>query len=244
MNTINEFVEPLKKINVDIRSSNQRLSNLTPDDKLEVCLNILKRLESQIIAEYTEYKGTKIFIQNKIKEIVIDKTLRINVGGTDKEQGRSMSNPAHENLRLNLANKDWYVYNDNYGTAEEKYFIQFINGIMEKLEKQYSEIYLIRNANLFKIYRFSDGKPIEPDFVLFLKKHGNNKWIQYQLFIESKGTHLIKTDQWKEEILKEIEDNYEIQILAEDKKFKLIGMPFYNEDNKLKFINVFNEKIG
>jgi len=145
---------------------------------------------------------------------------------------------------LNLSKKYWYIYDENYGTSEEKYFIQFINGAMEKLEEKYSEIYLLRNANLFKIYRFSDGSPIEPDFVLFLRKNGSSKWIQYQLFIEPKGTHLLKLDQWKEDFLKEIEGNCQIQILAENKSYKLIGMPFYNENIKSDFINLFKEKLS
>ncbi|HEC91388.1 MAG TPA: type III deoxyribonuclease, partial [Candidatus Atribacteria bacterium] len=202
LNSMNEFIESLKQIIVDIISSKERLNNLTPDDKLDVCLTVLKQLESQIRADYTEYTGTKLFIPNKIKNVVRDKTLSINVGDYSyQEFGRPMSNPVHGNLQLNLSDKNWYVYDENYGTLDEKHFIQFINGVMEKLKEKYSEIYLVRNANLFKIYRFSDGKAIEPDFVLFLKENGNKKWIQYQLFIEAKGTHLLKTDQWKEDFL-------------------------------------------
>jgi len=246
LNSINEFIESLKQIKVDIRSSNKRLNNLTPDDKLEVCLNVLKQLESQTRADYTEYKGTKLFAQNEIKDAIKDKPLNINVGDYgDQEYGVPMSNPKHENLRLNLSNKDWYVYNENYGTLEEKYFIQFINGVMEKLEEKYSEIYLVRNANLFKIYRFSNGKAMEPDFVLFLKENTNDKWIQYQLFMEAKGDFLLRNEeeQRKEDFLKEIESNYQLQILAENETYKLIGMPFYNYNTKTNFINVFNEKL-
>ena len=245
LNSMTEFIKSLKQIRADVRSSNKRLNNLTPDDKLEVCLNILKQLELQIRADYTDYKGTKLFIQNKIKDIVKDKTLNINVGDySDQEYGIPMSNPNHENLRLNLSDRDWYIYNENYGTSEEKHFIQFINGVMGKLEKRYVEVYLIRNASLFKIYRFSDGRPTEPDFVLFLKEKGKEKLIQYQLFIEPKGTHLLKTDQWKEDFLKDIEGNYELQILAENQHFKLIGLPFYNNDSKTTFIQEFNDKLS
>lgn len=245
MSSMNEFIESLKQIKVDIRSSKERLDNLMPDDKLEICLSVLKQLESQIRAEYTDYKGTKLFIPNMIKNVVTDKTLNINVGDYgDQEYGVPMSNPKHENLRLNLSDKNWYVYKENYGTLDEKHFIQFINGVMEKLEKKYSEIYLIRNANLFKIYRFSDGRPIEPDFLLFLKEKRNSKWIQYQLFIEPKGTHLLITDQRKEDFLKEIENNFKVQLLIGNKSYELIGMPFYNEDTKNNFISVFNEKLN
>jgi len=244
LNSMNEFIESLKQIRVDIRSSKEKLNSLTPDDKLDVCLTVLKQLESQIRADYTEYTGTKLFIPNKIKNVVRDKTLSINVGDySDQEFGRPMSNPVHGNLQLNLSNKNWYVYDENYGTLEEKHFIQFINGVMEKLKEKYAEIYLVRNPNLFKIYRFSDGKAIEPDFVLFLKENGNKKWIQYQLFIESKGTHLLKTDQWKEDFLKEIESDHQLQVIAKNGSYKLIGMPFYNENTKTNFINVFNEKL-
>jgi len=244
LNSMSEFINSSKQIRVDIRSSKERLNNLTPDDKLDVCLTVLKQLESQIRADYTEYTGTKLFISNKIKDVVRDKTLNINTNDySDQEFGIPMSNPKHENLRLNLSDKEWYVYDENYGTSEEKHFIQFINGVMEKLKEKYSKIYLVRNANLFKIYRFSDGSPMEPDFVLFLKENGDKKWIQYQLFIEPKGTHLLKTDQWKEDFLKEIEDNYQLQIIAENESYKLIGMPFYNENTKTIFINAFNEKL-
>lgn len=244
LNSMNEFIESLKQIGVDIRSSKERLNSLTPDDKLDVCLTVLKQLESQIRTDYTEYTGTKLFIPNKIKNVIRDKILSINVGDySDQEFGRPMSNPVHGNLQLNLSDKNWYVYDENYGTSEEKHFIQFINGVMEKLKEKYSEIYLVRNANLFKIYRFSDGKAIEPDFVLFLKENGNKKWIQYQLFIESKGTYLLKTDQWKEDFLKEIESNHQLQIIAENGSYKLIGMPFYNENTKTNFIKLFNEKL-
>lgn len=208
-------------------------------------MNILSQLESQIRAGYTDYKGTKLFVQNKIKEAVSDKTLNINVGDySDQEFGIAMSQTTKENLRLNLSIKDWYVYDENYGTSEEKFFIQFINGAMETLEKNYSEIYLLRNANLFRIYRFSDGRPTEPDFVLFLKEKGRGKLVQYQLFIEAKGDPWTQKDQWKEDFLKEIEGNYELQILAENEKYKLMGMPFYNENTKTNFIDVFNEKIS
>jgi len=245
LNSMKEFIESLKQLKADVRSSKAKLNNLTPEDKLQICLNILKELETQIKAGYTKHKGTKLFVNHKINDIVTDKTLNINVGDdSDQESGIAMSQTTNENLRLNLSNKKWYIYDENYGTSEEKYFIQFLHGAMERLEQKYSEIYLLRNVKLFKLYRFSDGESIEPDFVLFLKEKGKQEVIQYQLFIEAKGTHLLKTDQWKEEFLKEIESNYQVQILAENETYKLIGMPFFNEGTKNNFITVFNEKLS
>jgi type III restriction enzyme len=242
-----EFIDSLRNITVDITSSREKLDNLTPEDKLKVCLNVLIQLKNEILNEYVEYKGTEVFIPKKIKEIVMDKQLKINVGDYgDQEYGVPMSNPKHPEYTLNLQEKEWYVYDENYGTSEEKSFVKFIDGIIEELRKKYSEVYLLRNASLFKIYRFSDGKAMEPDFVLFLKKN-SDEIEQYQLFIETKGEHLIKTDQWKEDFLKEIEEKYQIKIeprlFGENEKYKLIGFPFYNEGRKSQFIEVFKEKL-
>jgi type III restriction enzyme len=246
LNSMNEFTGSLEQIKVDLRSSNARLSNLSSEDKLEVCLKILNELELQVKAGYTEYKGTKIFVPKKVKEIVEDKILEIHTDDfSDKEFGVAMSKARKDELRLNLSKKEWYVYDENYGTSEEKHFIQFVNGIIDKLEGKYSEVYLLSNANLFKIYRFSDGKAIVPDFVLLLKKKSSSIWLQYQLFVEAKGTHLLKTDEWKEQFLKEIESNFKLETIhAEDTNFRLIGMPFYNEDSRHNFIEVFDKKLG
>ncbi|MCD6590340.1 MAG: type III deoxyribonuclease, partial [Candidatus Aenigmarchaeota archaeon] len=249
LNSSKEFIESLKKINVDITSSREKLENLTPDDKLKVCLNVLLQLEKEILDEYVEYKGTEIFVPIEIKKVVKDKQLKINVGDYgDQEYGVPMSNARHTELQLNLADKDWYIYDENYGTYEEKSFVKFIDGVINELRQKYSEVYLLRNASLFKIYRFSDGRAMEPDFVLFLKKEDPSEIEQYQLFIEPKGEHLIKTDQWKEDFLKEIENKYKIEIkttlFGENEKYRLIGLPFYNEGRKSNFIEIFKQKLG
>jgi len=242
-----EFIESLKRINVDVTGSREKLNNLIPDDMLKVCLNVLMQLRSEILKGYVEYEGTKIFVPVEVKKVVKDKSLKINVGEYgDQEYGVPMSNPKHPELQLNLADKGWYIYDENYGTYEEKSFIKFIDGIIEDLKKNYSEIYLLRNANLFKIYRFSDGEAMEPDFVLFLKKENSDKIEQYQLFVEAKGEHLMKKDQWKEDFLKEIESEYQIKptLFGENEKYIIVGLPFYNENKKVEFIEVFKEKLG
>jgi type III restriction enzyme len=87
------------------------------------------------------------------------------IGGDDKEFGVAMSETTKQDLRLDLKDHDWYMYDDNYGTSEEKYFIHFIRHAMDYLRKKYTDIYPLRNENLFKIYRFSDGRAMEPDSV-------------------------------------------------------------------------------
>lgn len=244
-----EFINSLKNISVNITGPGKKLENLTPDDMLNACVNVLVQLENEILENYSEYIGTKTFVPVEIKNVVKDKKLKISVEEYgDKEEGIPMSSAKRMDLRLNLMDKEWYVYDENYGTSEEKSFIKFIDGVISDLKEIYSEIYLLRNEKLFKIYNFSDGKAMEPDFVLFLKKENSNEIEQYQLFVEPKGSHLIEKDKWKENFLKEIERKYEITpetcLFREDKKYKLIGFPFYNESTKNEFIEVFTEKLG
>ncbi|WP_028841996.1 DEAD/DEAH box helicase family protein [Thermodesulfovibrio yellowstonii] len=243
-----EFINSLKKISVEILSSKEKLNSLTPDDKLKACLNVLMQLENEIKSKYVEYKGTEVFIPLKVKNVIRNKQLRINVGDYgDQEFGIPMSTAKHIELRLNLANKEWFIYEEDYGTFEEKSFIKFLDSIIEELKQHYSEIYLLRNASLFKLYNFTDGEAIEPDFVLFLKKEHSNDIEQYQLFIEPKGEHLVKKDQWKEDFLKKIEEKYQISLgsplVKENEKYKLIGLPFYNDSKKHEFIEIFRRKL-
>ena len=242
-----EFIKSLKNISVDVTGPIGKLNNLDAENRLKICLNVLAQLENEILNKYTEFKGTEIFVPLEIKSIVRDKELKINVGDYgDQEYGVPMRNAIRDDLRLNLKDRDWYVYDENYGTSEEKSFVKFIDGIIEELRKEYSEVYLLRNASLFKIYRFSDGKAMEPDFVLFLKKESSKKTEQYQLFVEPKGEHLIKLDKWKEDFLKEIMERCKIEarLFGENKKYKIIGLPFYTESRKNIFIDEFKKTVG
>ncbi len=116
---------------------------------------------------------------------------------------------------------------------------------MDHLKKKYKDIYLLRNERIFKIYRFSDGRAIEPDFVLFLTEKKTKRALSLQLFVEPKGQQLIKSDQWKEDFLKEIEDHFEILGLFETDKYRLVGLPFYNEVlKKQEFQKRFKEILN
>ena len=109
-----------------------------------------------------------------------------------------MKTPKNQMYALDLSNVRWYAYNDNYGTSEEKALVKYIEGKMEKFEEKYDEIYLVRNEKDLKIYDFAEGRPFEPDFVLFLRVKGSSdKYDNLQLFIEPKGNNLLIKDKWK-----------------------------------------------
>jgi type III restriction enzyme len=100
------------------------------------------------------------------------------------------------------------------------------------LEDKYDEVYLVRNEKHFKIYNFDDGQAFEPDFVLFLIGNGENPDVHYQIFIEPKGDHLIKNDEWKEKFLLRLNEEHKLDQLWKGKDYIIWGMPFYNENNR------------
>ncbi len=117
--------------------------------------------------------------------------------------------------------------------------LKYIDSIHDKLKEVYDDIYLVRNERHFKIYAFEDGRPFEPDFVLFLFNKKEDLSCQYQIFIEPKGGHLIKQDEWKETFLVQIKDMAEIEQLWQGQEYNIWGLPFFNkslpeQDSKFK----------
>lgn len=248
LESITEFITAdnyLGLVEIELYAKNEKLENLNNEDKFDIALDVLRELSQKTLSSNKEFIGTKEFTGHAINVIAKTKTLEVLLGGQDQERGIAMSQTLNSDLNLELSTQDWYMYDENYGTSEEKYLIKFIQQAIDELKKKYEDIYLLRNEGLFKIYRFSDGTAIEPDFVLFLKSKGSKKILSYQLFIEPKGSHLLDTDKWKEDFLKEIESEFRIETLLEKGKFKLIGLPFYNEQQtKQEFNKTFRQKLN
>jgi len=234
----------LNKIKIEVEGQEDQVNNLSAKEKLNITVSILEDIAQILTQEQSEYIGTKEFKHYLLKDEIDNKTLNIVNEGQDKEYGIGQSVTTNEELRLNLADKDWYVFNDNYGTSEEKYLVKFVNKVYEKLKSKYDEIYLVRNERFFKIFNFDDGKPTEPDFILYLVNKKKKQELHYQVFIEPKGTHLLEHDAWKETFLKSLKEYHLIQQLWDNKKYIVWGMPFYNEENrKTEFETGFNKLL-
>ena len=202
--------------------------NLSNKVQLEAITDMLGQIELELCRNATEYKGTKDFEPNDVSSIFSDKTLKI-LKGSERTNGDEQF----------LRNKEWYVFNANYGSSEEKAFVRMLARQMNILKVRYDEIYLIRNERHFKIYSFSSGLAFEPDFVLFLREKKGDM-LTYQMFIEPKGKHLQRHDKWKQEFLAEITDQCKGRVLKfptqqSTQKHRLIGVPFYNNEDENKF---------
>lgn len=232
LKSLSDFIgkkEYLAGLKIIFRGQSQDLNKIGNRIKLLALLKLLNAVEAQIKGNLTEYQGSEKFDAKNIYKIFTDKKIKIK-----KESGKLDGQIAL------LRDKEWYVFNANYGTSEEKDFVEFIAREAEEFKKKYDEFYLIRNERHLKIYNFKDGQAFEPDYLLFLiGKQGKN--LTYQLFLEPKGKYLQPVDKWKEEFLKEIKERFKEKIFkfGESKKYKVIGVPFYQNEME----NEFKEKL-
>lgn len=241
LESVSEFINSDKylkdNVRIEIEGPADKLQNLSPDNKLNAAVETLDKIASQLSSNRITHKGTKQFVPYNLKDTIHDKTITIaRDPGDDQQYGESQNETSNQEYRLDLTKRDWYVFNDNYGTSEEKYFVKFIDSKIDELKEKCKHVYLVRNERHFKIYDFKEGKPFEPDFVLYLVEKDSKKSVYYQIFIEPKGTHLIEHDEWKQQFLLQLKDEAELVELQSTDEYTVWGLPFYNEEQtKSKF---------
>ena len=211
---------------------------------------VFDNISKYITSINPEYIGTKEFIPKKMNEIIKDKKIYLSKEIKNGGRGESQIFSTNTNLQLDLEKEDWYVFNDNYGTSEEKAFIKYFKtDIIPKLNEKNLEYYVIRNEREFAIYSFSDGSRFEPDYLLFVRKKKIDKdVIDYQIFVEPKGKQLLEIDEWKEKFLITIEKEAKLKKdksgnkeLIENKNYFILGLPFFNKNFRKK---EFDEAIN
>lgn len=249
LSSIKEFISSdsyLKSINITVKSYQAfEINELNIETILKISCDFLRQLQDRLKIENERKIGTRKFSLNSIRSIFKDSTrLSYTLSDGNAEIGHPMLNPKNNEYFLDLSQNDcdWYAYNENYGTSEEKSFVMFMNNSIKKLRKKYQQIWLLRNERFFKLYNFSDGQPFEPDFVLYLvnKMHDKTEKV-YQVFIEPKGIHLIANDKWKQDFLTELKDSCEVEYINASKDYQLIGLPFYNQEQNSQFDIEFNK---
>ncbi|MBN2348112.1 MAG: DEAD/DEAH box helicase family protein [Bacteroidales bacterium] len=241
-----DFIEKkLSDTEVVVSGLEKDIKDLVPKHKLAICLSFLNSIAEEIHQTFGDYKGTKAFKREPIHKVFRDKKMYFAINDNDAETGKpTMRSDIPEKYFIDLKSRDWHVYKENYGSSEEKLLVRFLDGQMEELENKFTDIYLIRNERFFKLYRFSDGKATEPDYVLFMKDKSSGEDIVYQLFIEPKGSHLIPVDSWKEQFFADLETEAVVELIHNE-NIQIIGMPFYNKtEREMKFKNKLKELIN
>jgi len=209
----------------------------------------LVKVASHVMAIKPEYVGSKEFEPKQLKVILKDKKISLGSIEGNGGKGNSQNNCSNEEYRLDLTNESWYVFNDNYGTSEEKLFVKYFKtNIESKLKEKNLEYYVVRNERIpeLAIYSFEAGERFEPDFLLFVRKQRSEGSLTYQGYVEPKGNQLLENDAWKEAFSMQIEKEHSVKGLFAD-DYKIIGFPFFNNDNRMeefeKAINTWMETV-
>jgi len=225
--SLSKFIEStdfLADIEITFIGTATRLKEISHLDYLKSLNGLLQNIETDIKTNSTMYVGS-LYVGEPIYQVFKDKEIRVSANSTRADGQESL-----------VANEPWYVYNANYGTSEEKKFVELFSRRFEGLKQKYENIYLIRNEREVKIFD-AIGRAFEPDFLLFCKQiEGDNQ--TYQVFIEPKGNHLISTDKWKEDFLKKIQSDRKTMVIQTD-TYLITAVPFYNYDNE----NTFNQAL-
>lgn len=196
----------------------------------------LVKVASHVMAIKPEYVGSKEFEPKQLKVILKDKKISLGKIEENGGKGNSQNNCSNEEYRLDLTNESWYVFNDNYGTSEEKLFVKYFKTNIEpKLKAKNLEYYVVRNERIpeLAIYSFEAGERFEPDFLMFIRKQRSEGGLTYQGYVEPKGNQLLDNDAWKEDFLMQIEKEHSVTGLFAD-DYKIIGFPFFNNDNRME----------
>lgn len=210
----------LAGLEITFNGTANRLKEISHFDFLQALNGLLQTIEADIKSNSTEYEGSD-YIKEPIHKVFKDKEIKV-YKDSERADGQ-------ESL---VANEPWYVYNANYGTSEEKKFVELFSRRFEGLSQKFENIYLIRNEREIKIFD-KLGRAFEPDFLLFCKQRDGEQ-MTFQVFIEPKGEHLKGHDKWKEDFLKEIRTEQKTIKIHTD-TYLITAVPFYNYNHENEF---------
>jgi len=221
--SLSNFIEStdfLAGLEITFSGTASRLEEIRHSDYLQGLNGLLQSIEVDIKRNSKEYEGSN-YIKEPVHKVFKDKEIKVY-----KDSERADGQEAL------VANEPWYVYNANYGTSEEKKFVELFSRRFEGLNQKFENIYLIRNEREIKIFD-KIGRAFEPDFLLFCKQRAGER-MNFQVFIEPKGDHLLGYDKWKEDFLKEISTDQKIIKIHTD-TYLITAVPFYNYNNENEF---------
>lgn len=229
LKTIREFMQSEDYLGGIVLNIQTAVPALTRQHLYLACCHVFGKIEKLIGSIESTWQGTLEFKAERVYRKFSNKKIHLDRTPEDAELGTPQSHSSGA-LRLDLPQRDWYVYQDCYGTSEEKRFLVYFDGVHAQLRETYDEIYLIRNERQLAIYSFDDGSRFEPDFLLILRKKGSGENEQYQIFVEPKGNHLLEKDAWKERFLLSLEEQaVPVTQFVDDEQYRIFGLPFFNQ---------------
>ena len=209
-------------IKIEISGPTGLLDAFAPADKLAIARDALVEVRDAIETNSHSESGTRLFKAHGVKATIKDAT--ITVGGPYRQRWADWP----DNDGIDLRDAEWFAHDDFYGTTAELELIRYFARRIDELRQAYGDVRLGRNEKAVKLYNFTDGAGFEPDFLLFLDHDERGEAVVVQLFIEPKGKHLAKGEEWKNDFLEAIEAQHELpEVYA--RTHKLRGLPFFDD---------------
>lgn len=239
------------------------ISQLSPTEKLQLLVGvILPEVRKAIDINMPRESGSKKFrpvslsaVFGKEKNIYLmsfpveDPVTGEKVFMSNDERAKAQSGHDNPQLQYDVQSANWYAYDENYGTGEEKRFVKYLASQVDDLRVRYegAEVYLIRNELDYWLFSPQDGRRFSPDYMLIVNDVNSGE-MYYQCLIEPKGGHLLEHDAWKEEALVSLAETSEVVFDAEGgdtrnyreyleeasqhgyKEIRCLGLKFYNSD--------------
>lgn len=246
--SIDDFLQKIKEKEIQIICDSRVIFesgdeySLSNTEKLNCLIEFFEWLGNELETYDIPYKGSDFILKPLLECFPEEKRNQSRMINMDNEDDKNKNLALEEKLKK----LDWYANEGFWGTSEERELISYIENNLGNLNQKYTEIKLVRNEEIFKIYDFEHGQRFEPDFILFLKSKENAHFLQ--VFIEPKGEHLFEKDAWKNTFLNQIAEKYGVEkiVISDFEQYRLVALPFFNSSHiatKTQFEARFQELL-
>lgn len=241
---------------------NYHAENLSPDEILQVVVDLLKEYQVKIKSGYVKKRGTNKFVGYPISDYLTSYNKRIPV-----YDNNNLFDITQEVLVEEIP-EDFYVYEKAIVNRLESNLIVRIKEHIDALKSKYGkEVYLFRmdenmhresiKGEKLKLHQF--GHPVkndgitpsdthlsgfQPDFILFMEDSDN---FYFQIFIEPKGMsgERFESERWKEELLTYMTQNQgEIEFSDDETNIQVKGLKFFTKNDGQQTMKQLREITG
>ena len=250
LSSIKEFIYGKKWLNADelhlflTVPKEYHSIDITPDDILNVIIELLKEYEVKFKSGYIKQRGTNKFIGYPIKEYLTNYNKRVPEYDT-----MNLFNETMQKIEVYEIEDDFFVYEKAIVNKLEYELIERVKSYVTDLKEKYHKaVYLLRmdenmhresaKSEKLKLHQYGSRmnrsgevtethlQGFQPDFILFLE----DSEFYFQIFIEPKGMSGDRfiSELWKQDLLLYMTDNQgEMEFEANEENVRISGLKFY-----------------
>ena len=223
-------------------------TDVTPDDILNVVIELLKEYVVKFKSGYVKQRGTNKFIGYPINEYLTNYNKRVPEYDT-----ANLFNEAMQKIAVYEIDDDFYVYEKAIVNKLEYELIERVKAHVNELKEKYQKsVYLLRmdenmhresaKSEKVKLHQYGSRRDrsgevtethlqgFQPDFILYLE----NSDFYFQIFIEPKGMSGDRfiSELWKQDLLLYMTDNQaEMEFEANEQNVRISGLKFYTKND-------------